>query len=87
MSCTSRVNATKTQFFDDRVSECFLAIDSASRLNTATQLTFLNSPFNKRINRLSTRTARELFTDAFRGIQYHIQHFIRLGEHRNVTAL
>ena len=29
----------------------------------------------------------ELFTDACRGIQYHIQHFIRFGEHRNVTGL
>jgi hypothetical protein len=27
------------------------------------------------------------FTDTFRGIQYHVQHFIRFGEHRNVTAL
>lgn len=29
----------------------------------------------------------ELFTDALRGVQYHIQHFIRFGEHRNMTAL
>jgi len=36
MSCASHVNVINTQFFDDRISECFLAIDSASRPNIAT---------------------------------------------------
>ena len=47
----------------------------------------LTSPISTRMDRLPTRIARELFTDAFRGIQNHTQHFIRFGEHCNVTAL
>src|SRR5262245_54843056 len=37
--------------------------------------------------RFTARWPWESFTDAFCGIHYHIQHFIRFGEHRNMTAL
>jgi len=58
---------------------------SVSRLNNRV-------PPYIRTDRLATvcrdsRIPPELFADAFRGIQYHIQHFIRFGQHRNVTAL
>jgi hypothetical protein len=36
---------------------------------------------------IGCRRAGILAIDAFRGIQYHIQHFFGLGEHRDVTGL
>jgi hypothetical protein len=56
-------------------------------LGTTSQLTVLNSPFGKTYKQASYPYAPELLTDALRSIQYHIQHLIRFGEHRNVTAL